>query len=694
MKTVTELFLFTISRSQSILIFILAVLAVRILFRQMPKRYLCLLWFLVFARLLMPPGLCSFPFSLNPFPEENLYNTILSTREQERKQQNNPTTVLSQQNPIQTLDFNHSKEKNLYTSQENGLITTTFLEDMIHFLSIIWISIAFLFILYSLFRMAALKRKLCTATKIDWYQIPKIPNTKIQTYLSKKTLPIYESDQIKSPFLFGIIQPVIYLPLHFYEKPNPDMDINIDNSSDHSIDFVIFHEMFHILRRDYLTKPLLFFITCIYWYHPLVWLSFFLFSKDMEMAVDDAVCQCIEKKMQTDYAKTLFQLSIKQSNLPLPLSFGESHTKERIQHILSWQKGGKWLTVAAIAVIIVIFLCFGSNSNQPVSTPTTFPMEHNTPPEVNLVETSSTENYSTEEPFLTEEFFTMETLIQLCQDDNLSQLVQQQGITAFSTYKNIELVQLKQSLTWVYTCILPYQTREYELQIYYWLPETASQYGHTEYEVDGIHIIETKTGDRQLLYSSEPKYTTNTDILSFLEKQYNMEQYMTLTFPENYIFGDYKSDTGMFLECQIFINQTENYKEPPHGSAPEIWYVPGGIGILNTTDILHFENNQLSDVSMLMNHSCPISDPEVIDGCEVSALLIDYSFDLFTLPEWEEYKTAYGETTASLTSEFWYVFLGKEESQNGYVVFLNKTYFTKEDAIRLAQSIHFTEKAF
>ena len=329
-----------------------------------------------------------------------------------------------------------------------------------------------------------------------------------------------------------------------------------------------------------------------------------------------------------------------------------------------------WLT-AAIAVIIGIVFCFGSNPSQP------------TPTEENLKESHSTE-----------ESFTMETLIQLCQSDIFRQQIQQQGLERFLIYNNLEQIQTKYSLTWLYMCILPYQTREYELQICYWLPETALKYGHLDYEIDSIVIVESETGDRQLLYSCDPRYTVNTDILSFLEKQYGIDQYMTLTLPDNYTLGNYQADSGIFSGCQILTDKTESYKEIPHGFAPEIWYVPGGIGILDTTDIFQFENGTLTNVSLLMNHSIPISEPETVDGCEVSALLIEYSFDLFTYSEWENYKNEHPETTAESTSEFWYIFLGKEESQNGYVVFLNKNYFTKEDSIRLAQSIYFTEKAF
>ena len=74
---------------------------------------------------------------------------------------------------------------------------------------------------------------------------------------------------------------------------------------------------------------------------------------------------------------------------------------------------------------------------------------------------------------------------------------------------------------------------------------------------------------------------------------------------------------------------------------------------------------------------------------------MEYSFDLFTASGWEVYMSQHPETEEdTLNSHYWYVFLGKEDSEIFYVLFLNQEYFTRDDAIHMAQSVRFTERAF
>ena len=62
---------------------------------------------------------------------------------------------------------------------------------------------------------------------------------------------------------------------------------------------------------------------------------------------------------------------------------------------------------------------------------------------------------------------------------------------------------------------------------------------------------------------------------------------------------------------------------------------------------------------------------------------------------WEEYLLQHPEIKGDAAqSYYWYVFLEKEDSDIYYVLFLNQEYFTKDDAVRMAQSVRFTEKAF
>ena len=50
---------------------------------------------------------------------------------------------------------------------------------------------------------------------------------------------------------------------------------------------VICHERVHIRRHDHQLRLLAYALCCIYWFHPLVWLSWRLMESDMEMSCDE-----------------------------------------------------------------------------------------------------------------------------------------------------------------------------------------------------------------------------------------------------------------------------------------------------------------------------------------------------------------------------------------------------------------------
>lgn len=374
-----HLFMFSLNKSMSILIFILAVLLVRILFRRMPKKYMCILWILVFIRLSIPGTLIS-DHSLNPFYEDTLYyGRVFYENEGELKdvytfRMDSSMERLNQQMNRMFYDYHQQKDQLADAESEIGVIEeaqslqndhesqVTPLIRVFGILSFLWIFGIAVILIYSAVRIVILKKKIQTATCVKQYEKVKISNPKMQERLDKKKFRIYESDQIESPFLFGFFKPVIYLPLHFFEDQNNGNGRLSDSFHQKDRNFVILHEQMHIMRLDYIIKPILFIITCLYWYHPLVWLSFFLFSKDVEMAVDETVCRYMDQDARADYAKTLLKLSIKQSGLYLPLAFGESNTKARIGHVLSFSRGGKWITAAAVVVIVIVCICFGSVS--------------------------------------------------------------------------------------------------------------------------------------------------------------------------------------------------------------------------------------------------------------------------------------------------------------------------------------------
>lgn len=148
---------------------------------------------------------------------------------------------------------------------------------------------------------------------------------------------IFECDRIRSPFVFGIIKPKIYLPCGMDEKQR---------------EFVILHEKNHIRRFDYITKLLSFAVLMLHWYNPLVWTGYNLMVHDMEMSCDEKVLRELGENEKKNYGLTLVAVGAnRRFAAGAPLSFGENVVEKRIVNVLKFKKP------KTVAIIVCIVLC-------------------------------------------------------------------------------------------------------------------------------------------------------------------------------------------------------------------------------------------------------------------------------------------------------------------------------------------------
>lgn len=144
---------------------------------------------------------------------------------------------------------------------------------------------------------------------------------------------VYECETVKSPFVFGIIRPKIYLPGGMEEKQR---------------EYVILHEKNHIRRFDHIIKLISFAVLMLHWYNPLVWLGYSLMIRDMEMSCDERALKKLDENDKKAYGLTLVSVgSSKKLAATAPLSFGENVVEERIVNILKFKN----------SKIVIIILC-------------------------------------------------------------------------------------------------------------------------------------------------------------------------------------------------------------------------------------------------------------------------------------------------------------------------------------------------
>ena len=154
---------------------------------------------------------------------------------------------------------------------------------------------------------------------------------------------IWRSEAVESPFILGVLRPKIYLP---FVLPH--------GAEAH----VIAHEQAHLLRRDPLLKFSAFLLLSIYWFHPLVWVCYFLFCRDIELACDQQVTHNLDAEGKKAYSRALLACTaVRGDPLLCPLSFGEVGVKTRIQNVLRKQPGRVFSMVALALCTVLIIVC-------------------------------------------------------------------------------------------------------------------------------------------------------------------------------------------------------------------------------------------------------------------------------------------------------------------------------------------------
>jgi len=157
---------------------------------------------------------------------------------------------------------------------------------------------------------------------------------------------IYESDGIKSPFVMGFLQPRIYLPFGVEDEHRR---------------YIIEHERVHIERLDHITKPAVFAICSLFWFHHISWLASAVVRETMESSCDERVIRRLGERERENYCAALLNYSIKFFGIS-PVAFCEAGgVRARIKSVMSYRHPGKWkLAASVVFTIAVCVLCLAN----------------------------------------------------------------------------------------------------------------------------------------------------------------------------------------------------------------------------------------------------------------------------------------------------------------------------------------------
>lgn len=307
---------------------ILAVLIFRRFFQKAPKWISVMLWGIVGVRLLCPFSIES-ALSLVPskqtIPERVLYGPDFTV-----------------QTGIKPIDHRVNEYLSDYYF-EGVSVPHRHGEHVVHIWAIVWGAGVAILLFYAAASYWKMNRKLRMAV------------------LLKDN--IFQSEYADSPFVFGIVNPKIYIPYSLDAQ---------------NIEYVVAHERAHIRRKDHLWKPLGFLLMSVYWFNPLVWLSYELLCRDIELACDEKVIRKLENGQRADYSKALLECSVDNGKMTaFPIYFGEAGVKERIKNILNYKKATFIIIAGAVIACVAIAACFLTNPISAADTESMVPTEAN-----------------------------------------------------------------------------------------------------------------------------------------------------------------------------------------------------------------------------------------------------------------------------------------------------------------------------
>lgn len=329
--------------SSTVLIAIVIVL--RLIFKgKMSLRLQYALWLIVLVRLLVPVSFGSAAWSVQNLVERAAETPKVTYTEMKDAQTGLPAAVvaISGFTPEETdaqnigIDIQAEPAENQYVREGLRIEVTPAGEPSLavtDILNIVWVCGAGLVTLWLLL------------TNLHFYF--KLRRSRQRLDVDGAPLPVYVTDQIDTPCLFGLIKPKIYV------TPDAAADETV-------LRYSVEHEATHRRHGDHIWSLLRGLCLAVHWFNPLVWIAAVLSRNDAELACDEATIRRIGEEHRADYGRILLQLTCEKRPaifVAATTMTGSGRTiKERIKLIV---KKPKTAIITLIAIVLVIAIAVG-----------------------------------------------------------------------------------------------------------------------------------------------------------------------------------------------------------------------------------------------------------------------------------------------------------------------------------------------
>ena len=160
-----------------------------------------------------------------------------------------------------------------------------------------------------------------------------------------KRIKVILVEDLQSPCLVGVIRRKILLNRK-------------STSNERTKRYSLYHETTHYKNKDNFIF-LLGLISCIInWFNPLMWIALSLSKKDREVQCDEQVVKKIGEQEMVEYVKSLLFVAQKSGSklltVPTTMTGGKKEMKQRIKNLASNKK--RWIAISILVAAIIISL--------------------------------------------------------------------------------------------------------------------------------------------------------------------------------------------------------------------------------------------------------------------------------------------------------------------------------------------------
>lgn len=160
---------------------------------------------------------------------------------------------------------------------------------------------------------------------------------------------VYWTDAVKTPCLFGLFRPAVYLTSEAFLDKN-------------ALVHVLAHEEVHRAHGDHIWSALRCVCLAVYWFHPLVWLAAELSMQDAELACDEGALRRLGEENRQVYARTLLHFTLPAAAADptctaTTMQAGKRALRERLEALVTAPKRSLPASAAASALALAATLC-------------------------------------------------------------------------------------------------------------------------------------------------------------------------------------------------------------------------------------------------------------------------------------------------------------------------------------------------